>query len=346
MGQARRAAPSLLRGAVCVAAFLVSVHAQDKGDPAGAKPPEFKLSTALAPAFPLGHAGERWAKLINEAAGGAFAVKQYPGATLASRDPQREFLALREGAADLAVGSALAWSMHIAALGVYALPWLADEPHELLALVTDASLREIIVARLDAAGVVALAFAPLGDRVLATAKSAVMAPSDLVGLRVRVLPIPMVLDTFTALGALPRAMSYADAQRAFAAGRLDGQEAMPSTLAAAQVGLSGQRFVTRWGGFTDVMVFAVRRQVWDAWSPEQRGFVRAAADQAAQESTALTREDRALTDLVRQGVTVVRLTPAQRDALQGVAAEAVAKWIEAIGADVVAAAKAAIAARR
>lgn len=339
-----RSLNSLLSG-VCVVAALaaLSVHAQDKSDPAAAKPPEFKLSTALAPAFPLGRAGERWAKLINESAGGAFAIKQYPGATLAGRDPQREFLALRDGAADLAVGSALAWSMQIAALGVYALPWLADEPHELVALVADAALREMIVARLDAVGVVALAFAPLGDRVLATAKSAVMTPADLLGLRVRVLPIPMVIDTFTALGALPQAMNYADAQRAFAAGTLDGQEAMPSTLAAAQVGLAGQKFVTRWGAFTDVMVFAVRRQVWDAWSPEQRGLVRTAAEQAAQKSTAPTREDRALTDLVRQGITVVRLTPAQRDVLHAAAAEALAKWTETIGADVVTAAKAAVA---
>lgn len=333
-----------LRVVVCVAGLAVlSAHAQDKSDPAAAKPPEFKLSTALAPAFPLGRAGEHWARLVNERAGGAFAIKQYPGATLASRDPQREFLALREGAADLAVGSALTWSMQFAALAVYALPWLADEPHELAALVTDAALREMIVTRLDAAGVVALAFAPLGDRVLATAKSAVMTPSDLLGLRVRVLPIPMVIDTFTALGALPQAMSYAEAQRAFAAGMLDGQEAMPSTLAAAQVGLAGQKFVTRWGAFTDVMVFAVRRQVWDAWSQEQRGLVRAAAEQTAQESTALTREDGALADLVRQGITVVRLTPAQRDVLHAAAAEALAKWTETIGADVVTAAKAAVA---
>ena len=331
--------------ALCVFAALAafSVNAQDKLAPVATKPPELKLSTALAPAFPLGRAGERWAKLINESAGGAFAIKQYPGATLASRDPQREFVALREGAADLAVGSALSWSMQIAALGVYALPWLADEPHELAALVSDAALRDLIVARLDAAGVVALAFAALGDRVLATVKSAVMTPSDLTGLRVRVLPIPMMIDTYAALGAVPLAMSYADAQRAFTAGTLDGQEAMPSTLAAAQVGLAGQKFVTRWGAFTDAMVFAVRRQVWDAWSQEQRSAVRAAAAQAAQESTAPTREDRALTDLVRQGVTVVRLTPVQRDVLHAAAAEALAKWTETIGADVVTAAKAAVA---
>ena len=74
------------------------------------KVPELKLSTALAPVFPLGKAGERWAQLINDGVAGAFEIRQYPGATLAGRDPGREFVALRAGAADLAVGSAFSWS--------------------------------------------------------------------------------------------------------------------------------------------------------------------------------------------------------------------------------------------
>ena len=81
------------------------LQAQDRN----AKPQELRLSTALAPSFPLGRAGERWAQLVNEQAGSAYEVRQYPGATLALRDPGREFGALKEGLAELSVGSALAW---------------------------------------------------------------------------------------------------------------------------------------------------------------------------------------------------------------------------------------------
>ena len=89
------------------------------------KPAPWKLSAAVGPAFALGKAGERWAKLIAEQSGGSVPVQFFPGASLASRDPAREFVALRDGAADLAVGSTLFWSVQVVELNAIGLPWLA-----------------------------------------------------------------------------------------------------------------------------------------------------------------------------------------------------------------------------
>src|SRR6187200_305028 len=91
---------------------------------AQAPPAELKLSVAVAPAFPLGAAAKAWGEALAAAPDGAVASKLHPGASLAQRDPARELLALRDGAADLAVGSALAWSAQLPALAIYALPWL------------------------------------------------------------------------------------------------------------------------------------------------------------------------------------------------------------------------------
>jgi TRAP-type C4-dicarboxylate transport system substrate-binding protein len=325
--------------------FVVAVtgefaHAQDKGS----GPPELKLSTAQGPALALGKAGERWAQLINEKAGGAFEVKQYPGAILAGRDPGREFGALKDGAADLAVGSALAWSAQLTAFGVYALPWLAAEPRDQEALAAAAPLRELVAAQANLGGVIVLAIAPLGDRVLATMKAAVRTPGEMAGLRVRVLPNPLVIDTFATLGARPMAMGVADAQAAFIAGALDGQEAAPSTLAATRIAAVGQKFVTRWGAFADVMVFAVRRATWDAWNEAQRTAVRGAASDAAREAAAVAHEEAALIELTKQGVTIVRLSAAQRTAFRAAVQSVWDKWTPAIGAELVRAAEAAVAA--
>jgi TRAP-type C4-dicarboxylate transport system substrate-binding protein len=315
-----------------------SACAQDKVD----KPPELKLSTAQGPAFALGKAGERWAQLINEKAGGALEVKQYPGAILANRDPGREFGALKDGAADLAVGGALAWSAQLPAFGVYALPWLASDTREQEALASDVPLRELVAAQSDRAGVVVLAIAPLGDRVVATMKGAVRAPAEMIGLRLRIMPNPLVVDTFAELGARPMAMGFADAQAAFMAGTLDGQEATPSTLAATRIAAVGQKFATRWGGFSDVMVFAVRRTLWDAWNDAQRAVVRNAANETAREATALAREETALAELTKQGVTIVRLSPTQRAAFRAAVQPVWDKWTGPIGVDLVRAAENAV----
>ena len=326
--------------AFCGAAFAAPLlYAQD----GTLKVPELKLSTAQGPAFPLGRAGERWAQLVNETAGGAYEVKPYPGATLALRDPGREFGALKDGLADLAVGSALAWSAQFPPLGVYALPWLAAEPREQAALADDAPLRDSVFARMEASGVVGLAIAPLGEHVLATATAPVATPSACSGLRVRVMPLRQVIDVYVALGALPQAMGFAQAQAALAAGTLDAQDATPTTLVATRAYASGLKFVTRWGAFADVMVFAVRKAAWDAWTEDRRALVRSAAERAATEANALAREEAALAQLTRDGVTIVRLSPAQRAAFHDAAQPAIAAWGNAVGADLVDAARAAVA---
>ena len=333
------------RRATCVALLLGAavavspLHAQERN----AKAAELRLSTAQAPSFPIGRAGERWAQLVNEKAGNAYEVTQYPGATLASRDPGREFGALREGLADLAVGSALAWSAQMPALAVYALPWLAVESREQEALAADPALRERLFALMEASGVVGLAIAPLGERVLATTRAPVEQPADAHGLRVRVMSLRSVIDFYVGIGALPQAMGFALAQTAFAAGTLDGQDAMPTTLVATRAYASGQKFVTRWGAFADVMVFAVRKASWDAWPEDRRVLVRGAAEQAAREADALSREEAALVQLTKEGVTIVRLSPLQRAALREAAQPAIAAWTNAVGADLVGIARAAVA---
>jgi TRAP-type C4-dicarboxylate transport system substrate-binding protein len=306
-------------------------------------PRELKLSTAQGPAFPLGRAGERWAELLNEASGGTFAIRQYPGAVLAGRDPQHEFGALRDGAADLAVGSALAWSAQLPVFGIYVLPWLAAEPAELAALLDSSAVRDGVAASAAGAGVVVVAVAPLGERVLATTKDAVRAPAEMTGLRLRSGANLLVIETLATLGARASAMSLADAQAAFTAGTLDGQEAAASTLAATRISALGQRFVTRWGAFADVMVFAVRKSVWEGWSAEQRTAARDAALRAAREADAPGREEAALAELTKQGVTLVRLAPSQRAALRTAVAPVWAKWTGTIGAELAEAAKGAVA---
>jgi len=116
-------------------------------------------------------------------------------------------------------------------------------------------------AKLAEFGVIALAFAPLGHRDLATAKGPVISPGDVRGLRVRVLALPFLSELYVALGAAPRTLGFAEAQAAFAAGELDAQEASAPSLESARVVAIGQKDVIRWGGTGEALVIAVRRAV-------------------------------------------------------------------------------------
>ena len=322
--------------------FLTSALALAAADARAQVTPELRLSTAVGTAFALGKAGERWAALMNEQSAGAYEVRHFPGATLAARDPLREIGALRDGATELAVGSALAWSAQLPAFGVYALPWMAPEPRDQEALATAADVRERIEAAAAAAGIVVVAVAPAGERAIATWEGAVVSPDALAGRAIRTLNVPLVVETLATLGARPASMPLAEAQAQFAARTLAGQEGPASTLAAARVTASGLKFVTRWGAFADAMVFAVRRPVWSQWSPAQQSAARSAALGAAREAGAPAREDVAFAELGKQGADVVRPTAAQRAAFRAAAEPVWAKWSPTIGADLVAAAQAAV----
>lgn len=337
------------RGAAMRAALLVTAIAIHIGAaPAfaaadAAQPPEIKVSVAIGPALPLGKAAARWAELLTEAGDARFAAKLYPGASLAGRDAARELATLQEGKADLAVGSALQWSLQVPALGVFSLPWIAPENRALEALAASEPLRDALASRLASQGVVLVALAPLGHRELATTTRGVRGPADLEGLRVRAWPSPMLHDMLLALGALPQAMPFAEAQAAFANGALDGQEGSPTALAAARAFASGQRQLTAWGATGDAMVFAVRTALWDGWSEPEREAVRRAARQAIAETGALAREEAAVRRLAQNGMAVVRITAAGHDAFRAAVKDVVARWREAIGGDVVGLAERALA---
>ena len=344
MEPSSRTCPPFVHRVACVAFALVATSCQAQAPAPVAN--ESKLSVAVAPAFPLGAAAKAWSEAMAAAGAGRVDAKLHPGAALSHRDPARELFALRDGAADLAVGSALAWSAQLPALAVYALPWIAPEPEDLAALVAAPEIAGELMRQAEANGVVLLAFAPLGHRALATTSRAVRAPADLAGLRVRATGGPLVVETLAALGARPEAMSFAQAQDALAAGRLDGQEGLATSFVAARMPATGYRHLLRWGAFGDAMLFAVRRPVWDAWTDAQRRTALDTARQVAAGTNAAEREAGAERELVAQGMGESRLTRAGHDAFAAAAASVRTLRVPAIGAELVTAAERVVEASR
>ena len=307
-------------------------------------PKEWKLSTAVGSAFAVGKAGERWAKLIAEKSDGKFTVQMFPGATLARRDPAREFLALRDGAADLAVGSTLFWSIQVSELALIGLPWLAPDDKDLGALLMNEVIASQLFAAVERAGAVPLALAALGHREIATTGRVLRSPADLNAMKVRATSLSLVRDMFVALGAEPWAMAFADAQVALRAGILDAQEGQPATFAAARLDALGFKQVLLWGAVAEVAIFAANQTVWKSWSDEERAIVKSAAQQAARELPALARaeNDAALAELRQRGITVTRLTATGRAAFAAAARGVYDKWASVAGPELVRVAEAAI----
>jgi TRAP-type C4-dicarboxylate transport system substrate-binding protein len=157
---------------------------------------------------------------------------------------------------------------------------------------------------------------------------------------------PLVADLFIALGAEPKTLSFAEAQAAFKAGKLDAQEGTVATFAAARFDALGARHVLMWGAIGEVAVFAVNRAFWHRLSDADQAIVKEAANEAAAELPALVsgENDTALAELAKRGVAVTRLTASGRAAFSFATRSVYDKWAALAGADLVRAAEAAVAA--
>jgi tripartite ATP-independent transporter DctP family solute receptor len=312
---------------------------------------EYRLSTVLGPAFTWGRAGERWAELVKQKTEGRINIKLYPGTSLVGGDQTREFSAIRQGVIDLAIGSSINWSPQVKQLNLFSLPFLTPDAKGLDAMIKGEVGSELF-AILDKQGVVPLAFGENGFRELSNSRHPIKTPADLKGMKIRIVGSPIFIDAFSALGANPTQMSWADAQPALATKAVDGQENPLSVFSIAKLHTLGQNHLTLWGYMADPLIFVVSKAVWANWSEVDRQAVRAAAQQAAAENLLAARkgispgDDALLQSIEKNGVTITRLTPEQRMAFKEATRPVYDKWAAVVGKDLVKKAEAAIAAAK
>jgi len=343
----------LRRTLLALAATATAVTGLGLSAPAAAQnyKSEYKMSLVLGTAFPWGKGGEIWANKVREKTNGRINIKLYPGVSLIQGDQTREFSALRQGVIDMAIGSTINWSPQVKQLNLFSLPFLSPD-YAAVDAMTHGEVGKRMFEIIEKAGVVPLAWGENGYREISNSKHPIKTPADLKGLKIRVVGSPLFLETFTALGANPTQMSWADAQPALASGAVDGQENPMSIFTASKLQTVGQKYLTMWGYVADPLIFVVNKEVWNSWTPADRDAVRQAALEAGKEQIGLARKGMVepgqplLKEVEGAGVTVTHLSPAEREAFVKATRPVYTKWKGQIGADLVNTAEKAIAERK
>ena len=312
---------------------------------------EYRMSLVLGPPSPWGQAGEIWGKLVKERTQGRINIKLYPGVSLIQGDQTREFSALRQGVIDMAVGSTINWSPQVKQLNLFSMPFLMPDYAAIDAL-TQGEVGKELFATIDKAGVVPLAWGENGYREITNSKRAIKSPEDLKGMKIRVVGSPLFADLFTALGANPTQMSWADAQPALASGAVDGQENPLFLFTVLKMHNVGQKFVTTWGYVADPLIFVVNKEIWASWTPADQAIVKQAAIDAGKQEIAIARkglieaDKPVLKDIAGMGVTVTQLSPEERAVFVKATRPVYDKWKPTVGNELVTKAEKAIAARK
>ncbi len=312
---------------------------------------EYKMSVVVGPKLPWGAGATKFADLVRERTDGRINIKVYTSSSLMAGKQTNEFLIHRQGVADFCFASTINWSTTIKPLNLFNLPFFFPD-YKALDAVTQGEVGQEIASLLYKKGVTLMAWGENGFREITNSKHAITKPSDLEGLKIRVVGTPVFIETMKALGANPVNMNWGDAQVAFQQGVVDGQE---NPVVAIEIPVKiwqFHKYATIWRYVIDPLMLTVNNKVMASFTAEDQAIIKQAAREAADEQRMIVRKgliapDLSALDLLRSnGMEVTVLDSAMREQFKAKTTAVYDKWVPVIGADLVKKAEKAIAASR
>lgn len=312
---------------------------------------EYKMSVVVGPKLPWGAGATKFADLVRERTDGRINIKVYTSSALMAGKQTNEFLIHRQGVADFCFASTINWSTTIKSLNIFNLPFFFPD-YKALDAVTSGEVGKNLATELNKKGVTLLAWGENGFREITNSKRPIAKPSDLVGLKIRVVGSPIFIDIMKALGANPVNMNWGDAQVAFQQGVVDGQE---NPVVAIEIPVKiwqFHKYATIWRYVIDPLMLTVNNKVMASFSAEDQKIIRQAAIEAAAGQKEIVRKGliapdlSALALLKEKGMDVVELDEATRMQFKAKTAGVYEKWTDIVGAGLVKKAETAIAASR
>jgi TRAP-type transport system periplasmic protein len=330
---------------VCVSLTVILVlllGAAGMGYSANYKP-EYKMSVVVGPTGPWGEGAARFAEAVKKATDGRINIKPYYSGQLFAGKQTNEFLLMKQGVIDFALGSTINWSTTVKELNLFSLPFFFPD-YRALDAVENGEVGRKLFRIIEEKGVVGLGWAENGYRELTNGKRAVRRPEDLDGLKVRVVGSPIFIDTFKALGANPVSMNWGDALSAFQQGTVDGQENPIVSVAIPNKLWQVHKFLTVWHYAIDPLIYSVSKEVWEGLTAADREAIRKAAEETVKWQKKAARAGlegnlETLDVLRKEGMDVVILTPAQVKVFKDKTKSVLEKWTKEVGPDLVKAAE-------
>ena len=301
--------------------------------------PEFKMSVVVNQETAWGRAAQRFADAIKYRTQGRIQIKNYFNGQLFAGKQTTEFALLQQGAADFAIGSTLNWVPQVKELNLFGLPFMFPS-YTTLDAVEAGEPGTRLFKLIEQQGAVPIAWGENGFREVTNSKRPIRRPEDLHGLTIRVPPIPILAETFQALGANPVTMNFDQMLIAVQQGTVDGQE-NPIGLIVPYKLWEEHKYVTLWDYAIDALILAVNAKTWASLSREDQNSLREVGKvimglQKDEARAAPVRPDKII-ELLHDmyGMEVVRLSRDELEAFRQQTRVVYIKWAEKIGGDLV-----------
>jgi tripartite ATP-independent transporter DctP family solute receptor len=225
---------------------------------------------------PVSFGVKRFAELLAARSGGRMKVQEYPASQLGNEMQQQS--ALQGGVQQMSAPATTSLAGIVKEFGLLDFPFAVGNFAQADALL-DGPLGQALVAKLPEKGLVALGYWDLGFRNVTNSKRPITRPEDLEGLKIRVIPNPVFLETFKSFKANPVPMPFAELYGALESKAVDGQE-NPYSVILSNKFFEVQKFVSATNHVYAANIVLVSKKFWDSLNPAEQKMMREAADEA------------------------------------------------------------------
>ncbi len=225
---------------------------------------------------PVSMGVKRFAELVAAKSGGKLKVQEFPASTLGNELQQQS--ALQGGVQEMTAPATTSLAGIVKEFGLIDFPFAVANFAQADALL-DGPFGQTLLAKLPEKGLVSLGYWDLGFRNVTNSKRPITRPEDMEGLKLRVIPNPVFVDTFKALKANPVPLAFAELYGALESKAVDGQE-NPFSVILSNKMYEVQKYVSATNHVYAANIILISKRFWDKLSPMEQKIMTDAANEA------------------------------------------------------------------
>lgn len=324
----------LLLTAAFVGGLLAAVPAQAQNARLGYVPTED---------HPVGQASRHFAKLVEEKTAGRVKIETFGNGVLGS-EPEMQ-ASVQAGFIDIMVGPTPNLVGVVPQFMIFDLPFFYKD-FAAVDAVMDGEVGAKLFSQLnEKTGMVGLAWWDNGFRHMTNKIRPINTVDDMAGINIRVIPNPLFIATWTALGTNPTPLPWPELYSALENGAVDAQETPYALIYTARF-YEVQSHLAKTGHVYTPFVLLASQKWFGSLSEEDKAAVMEAAKESATFQREVSRKSAVdlEQELVAKGFKITQPSPEALTAMRERVAPVVKEYSEKIGTDVVEQARAAMAA--
>jgi TRAP-type transport system periplasmic protein len=269
---------------------------------------------------PISFGVQKVAAILAAKSGGKLKVREFAASQLGNEMQMQS--ALRGGTQEMLSASTTSLASVVKDLGLFDFPFIVSTPEQAEALATGAFGQAMIDA-LPEKDLIGLGYWGLGFRNATNSIRAIAKIEDFAGLKLRVIPNPVYLETFKAFKANPVPMNFGELYTALENKTVDGQE-NPYSVILSNKFYEVQKYLSATNHTYTQNILLISKKFWDRLSPEEQKLIRDALAEARDDQREQTRiaAEKSLVELKAKGMQFNDIAPAEharmREATKGV----------------------------